>query len=159
MSCPFSVFFPLDKSGPWKYWRGNQRSTVTAVVSALSTVGQRELQQSLHVHLVEEFELRGQLMGFLPFGGELGALLVVVVVWQLLTCVWVPAKGPEAIKVDLVTHRRGQRVHQDASAQTLWRQLLGFPVTVNKRRERFKELVSLTHVDALKSGAALCYPT
>lgn len=101
----FCFFFPLDKSGPWKYWRGSQRSTVTAVLSSLSTVGQRELQQSLHVHLVEEFELCGQLMGFLPFGGELGALLVVVVVWQLLTCVGVPAKGPEAIKVDLVTHR------------------------------------------------------
>lgn len=56
------------------------------------------------MHLVEQFELSGQLMGFLPFGGELGALLVIIVVWKLLTCVWVPAKGPESIQVDLVAH-------------------------------------------------------
>lgn len=67
-------------------------------------MGQGELQQSLCMHLVEEFEFGGQLMGLLPFGGELGTLLVVVVVRQLLTCVWVPAKGPETVKVDLVTH-------------------------------------------------------
>lgn len=92
-----------------------------AAAVGLSTVGQRELQQSLRMHLVEESELSRQLMGLLPFGGELGALLVVVVVWQLLACVWVPAKGPEAVQVNLVAHGRRQRVHQDASAQALWR--------------------------------------
>ena len=55
-------------------------------------------------------------MGLLPFGGELGALLVVVMVRQLLTRVGVPAEGPEAKQVDLVTHGRRQSVHQDASA-------------------------------------------
>lgn len=56
------------------------------------------------MHLVEEFELGGQLVRLLPLGGELGALLVVVMVWQLLARVGVPAKGPEAVQVDLVTH-------------------------------------------------------
>lgn len=93
-------------------------------------MGEGELQQSLRMHLVEEFELGWQLMGLLPFGGELGALLVVVVVWQLLTRVGVPTKGPEAIQVDLVTHGGCQSVHQDAGAEALRRQLLGFPVAV-----------------------------
>lgn len=69
-------------------------------------------------------------MRLLPFGGELGALLVVVVVRQLLTSVGVPAEGPEAVEVDLVAHGGCQRVHQDASAQALRRQLLGFPIAV-----------------------------
>lgn len=98
-----------------------EESEEAAAAVSLSTVGQGELQQSLRVHLVEESELSGQLMGLLPFGGELGALLVVVVVWQLLACVWVPAKGPEAVQVDLVTHGGRQSVHQDASAQALRR--------------------------------------
>lgn len=93
-------------------------------------MGEGELQHPLCMHLVEESELCWQLMGLLPFGGELGALLVVVVVRQLLACVRVPAKGPEAIKVDLVTHGGSQRVHQDAGAQAFWRKLLGFPVAV-----------------------------
>lgn len=63
------------------------------------------------MHLVEEFELGRQLVRLLPLGRELGALLVVVVVWQLLARVRVPAKGPESIQVDLVAHGRGQRVH------------------------------------------------
>lgn len=92
-----------------------------AAAVGLSTVGQRELQQPLRMHLVEESELSRQLMGLLPFGGELGALLVVVVVWKLLACVWVPAKGPEAVQVNLVAHGGRQRVHQDASAQALRR--------------------------------------
>lgn len=102
-------------------------------VLALSTMGEGELQQSLCMHLVEEFELSWQLMGFLPFGGELGALLVIVVVRQLLTRVGVPAKGPETIKVDLVTHGGCQCVHQDPSAEALRRQLLGFPVAVEHK--------------------------
>lgn len=101
-----------------------------AAAAGLSAVGEGELQQSLCVHLVEEFELCGQLMGLLPFGGELGALLVIVVVRQLFACVRVPAKGPEAVQVDLVAHGGRQRVHQDAGAQAFRRQLLGFPVAV-----------------------------
>lgn len=57
------------------------------------------------MHLVEEFELSRQLVRLLPLGSELGALLVVVVVRQLLARVRVPAKGPEAVQVDLVAHR------------------------------------------------------
>lgn len=82
------------------------------------------------MHLIEEFELSRELMGLLPFGGELGALLVVVVVRQLLTRVRIPAKGPKAIQMDLVAHGGCQCVHQDASAQALRRQLLGFPVAI-----------------------------
>lgn len=104
-----------------------------ASVSALGTVGERELQQPLHVHLVEELELGGQLVGLLPLGGELGALLVVVVVRQLLTRVGVPAEGPKAVQVNLVAHGRCQRVHQYAGAQALRRQLLGFPVAVKNK--------------------------
>lgn len=81
-----------------------EEAKVPAVVLALSTVGEGELQKSLRMHLVEEFELGGQLMGLLPLGGELGALLVVVVVRQLLTRVGVPPEGPEAVQVDLVAH-------------------------------------------------------
>lgn len=73
------------------------------------------------MHLVQEFELSGQLVRLLPLGGELGTLLVVVVVWQLLARVGVPTKGPEAIQVDLVAHGGGQRVHQDARAQAFRR--------------------------------------
>lgn len=69
-------------------------------------------------------------MGLLPLGGELGALPVVVVVRQLLACVGVPAEGPEAVQVDLVAHGGRQRVHQDARAQALRRQPLGFPVAI-----------------------------
>lgn len=93
-------------------------------------MGEGELQQSFCVHLVEEFKLGWQLVGLLPLGGEFGALLVVVVVGELFACVRVPAKGPETVQVDLVTHGRSQRVHQNACAQALWRQLLGFPVAV-----------------------------
>lgn len=122
--------FPLpryrDTSGLWKRWRSLKK----LLQLPLSTVGEGELQQPLRMHLVEESELGGQLMGLLPFGGELGALLVVVVVRQLLARVRVPAKGPEAVQVDLVAHGGRQRVHQDAGAQALRRQLLGFPVAV-----------------------------
>ena len=70
------------------------------------------------MHPIEEFKFSRQLMGLLPFGGELGAFLVVVVVRQLLACVWVPAEGPKSVQVDLVAHGGCQCVHQDASAQT-----------------------------------------
>lgn len=117
----------------------------SAAGSARGAVGQRELQQSVCVHLVEEFELGGQLMGLLPLGGELGALAVVVVVRQLLARVGVPAKGPEAVQVNLVTHGGRQRVHQDARAQALWRQLLGFPVAVgyNEKTQVYRPISSL----------------
>lgn len=109
-----------------------EREGAAAAVD-LSTVGEGELQQSLRVHLVEEFELSGQLMRLLPFGGEFGALLVIVVVRQLLPRVWVPAKGPEAIQVDLVAHGGSQRVHQDACAEAFRRQLFGFPVAIEQK--------------------------
>lgn len=96
----------------------------------LCAVGEAELQHALPMHLVEQFELSGQLMGFLPFGGELGALLVIIVVGKFLACVRIPAKGPESIQVDPLTHRGSQCVHQDTRAEALWRQLLGFPVAV-----------------------------
>ena len=82
------------------------------------------------MHLVEQPKLGGQLVGLLPLGGELGALLVVVVVRELLVRVGVPSEGPEAVQVDLIAHGRGQRVHQDARAQPLRGQLLGLPVPV-----------------------------
>lgn len=104
-----------------------------AAAVGLSTVGEGELQQSVRVHLVEKFELSGQLMRLLPLGGEFGALLVIVVVWQLLARVRVPAKGPEAVQVDLVAHGGSQRVHQDACAEAFRRQLFGFPVAVEQK--------------------------
>lgn len=88
------------------------------------------------MHLVQEFKLGWQLVRLLPLGRELGALLIVVVVRQFLARVGVPAKGPEPVQVDLVAHGRGQRVHQDARAQAFWRQLLGFPVAVEQKRQR-----------------------
>ena len=88
------------------------------------------------MHLVEEFELGRQLMGLLPFGGKFGALLVIVVVWQLFTCVGIPAKGPKAIQMNLVTHGRCQCIHQDASAQALRRQPLGFPIAVKSKKKK-----------------------
>lgn len=105
-SCPHSCS-PLTLACGWA-GRGGRRS---AAVLVLSTVWEAKLQQPLHVHLVEEFEFSRKLMGFLPFGGELGTLLVVVVVRQLFTCVGVPAKRPEAIKMDLIAHGGCQRVH------------------------------------------------
>lgn len=102
-------------------------------LGGLRAVGEAELQHALPVHLVEQLELRGQLMGLLPFGGELGALLVVIVVGEFLACVWVPAEGPESIQVDALAHGGGQRVHQDTGAEALRRQLLGFPVAVEDK--------------------------
>lgn len=84
---------PCSYSGLWMCWM----SAPVAAVIPSSTVGEGELQKSFCMHLVEEFELSRQLMGLLPFGGELGSLLVIVVVWQLFTCVGVPAKGPKPI--------------------------------------------------------------
>lgn len=106
--------------------------------AGLCTVGQAELQQTFLMHLVEQFKLGWQLMGFLPFGGELGALLVIIVIREFLTCVWVPAKGPESIQVDLVTHGGSQSIHQDTGAEALWRQLLGFPVAVEHKHNTTK---------------------
>lgn len=105
---------------------------MSASAVALSTMGKTELQQSLCMHLVEEFELGRQLVRLLPLGGELGALLVVVVVRQFFSSVGIPAEGPESIQMNLIAHGGRQRVHQDPSAQTLRRQLLGFPVTTER---------------------------
>lgn len=85
------------------------------------------------MHLVEQLKLTGQLVGLLPLGGELGSFLVIVVVGQLLACVGIPAEGPEAIQMDLLTHGRGQSVHEDTSAQSLERQVLGLPISVGKK--------------------------
>lgn len=87
------------------------------------------------MHLEEQFELGGQLVRLLPLGGELGALLVVVVVRQLLPRVGIPAEGPESVQVDLITQGRGQREHEDPCAQPLRRQLLRFPVSADKQQD------------------------
>ena len=116
----------------------------------LGAVGEVEFQQPLGVHLVEQLELCGQLVGLLPLGGELGALLVVVVVGQLLARVGVPAERPEAIQVDLVAHGGGQRVHEDARAQPFGGQLLGLPVAGQEgERERGRSM-SLLHLKPVK---------
>lgn len=97
---------------------------------------QAEFQDALRVHFEEQFELGGQLVGLLPLGGELGSLLVIVMIRQLFAGIRVPAEGPEAVQMDLLAHRRGQREHQDASAQTLRRQMLGLPIPAD--REGFR---------------------
>ena len=89
-----------------------------------------ELGHTLPMHLVQQSELAGQLVGLLPLGGELCALLVIVVVGEVLARVGVPAERPEAVEVDLLAHGRGQRVHEDTSAKTLRGQVLGLPVSV-----------------------------
>ena len=88
------------------------------------------------MHLVEEFELTGQLVGRLPLGGELGPFLVVVMVGQILACVGVPAKGPEAVQMDLLAHGGGQRVHKDPRAQSLRRKVLRLPVSEREQKTR-----------------------
>lgn len=93
---------------------------------------QAEFDHPFPVQLVEQLKLAGQLVGLLPLGGEFGPLLVVVVVRQLLACVGVPAKGPEAIKVDLIAHGGGQRVHENSSTETFRRQVFSLPVSVKK---------------------------
>lgn len=74
------------------------------LIECLRAVRQAEFDHAFPVQLVEQLELAGQLVGFLPLSGEFGPFLVVVVVRQILACVGVPAKGPEAIEVDLVTY-------------------------------------------------------
>lgn len=83
------------------------------------------------MHLEQELELSRQLVRLLPLGGELGAFLVIVVVGQLLACIRVPAKRPEAVQVNLLTQGRGQSEHQDPCAQALRGQLLRLPVSAN----------------------------
>lgn len=89
------------------------------------------------MHLEEQFELGGQLVRLLPPGGELGALLVVVMVGQLFARVGVPAEGPESVQVHLFTQRRGQREHQDPCAQTLRGKLLRLPVPADSKSGHF----------------------
>lgn len=101
---------------------------------------QAEFGHTFPVQLVEQLELAGQLMRLLPLGGEFGPFLVVVVVRQLLARVGVPAKGPEAVKVDFVAHGGGQRVHEDPGAQTFGGEVLRLPVSVRKHRKQ--EVVS-----------------
>lgn len=72
------------------------------LIECLSAVRQAEFDHAFPVQLVEQLELAGQLVGLLPLSGEFGPFLVIVVVWQILARIGVPAKGPEAIEVDLV---------------------------------------------------------
>lgn len=99
----------------------------------LRAVRQAEFNHAFPVQLVEQLELAGQLVGLLPLGGEFGPFLVVVVVRQVLACVGVPAKGPEAIEMDLVTHGGGQRVHEDTGAETFGGEVFSLPVSVSKK--------------------------
>lgn len=98
-------------------------------------MGQTQFGDALPVQLVEQFELAGQLVSLLPLGGELGPFLVVVVVWQVFARVGVPAKGPEAVEVDLVAHGESQRVHEDTGAEAFGRQVLSLPVSVRETKE------------------------
>lgn len=94
---------------------------------------QGEFGQSFTVHPVEQLELCRQLVGLLPLGGELGSLLVVVVVGEVLPGVGVEAEGPEPVQVDLITYGRRQGVHEDACAQPLRGQVLVPPVPAKTR--------------------------
>lgn len=97
---------------------------------------QSEFGQSFTVHPVEQLELRRQLVGLLPLGRELGSLLVVVVVREVLPRVGVEAEGPEPVQVDLLTDGRGKGVHENTCAQPLGRQVLVLPVSVIKTQVR-----------------------
>lgn len=90
---------------------------------------QAEPDHAFPVQLVEQLELAGQLVGLLPLGGKFCPFLVIVVVGQVLARVGVPAKRPETIEVDLVTHCRCQRIHEDAGAEAFGGQVFGFPVS------------------------------
>lgn len=96
---------------------------------------QAELDHAFPVQLVQQLELAGQLVGLLPLSGEFGPFLVIVVVRQILARIGVPAKGPEAIEVDLVAYGRGQRVHEDPGAETFGREILSLPVSDRKKRQ------------------------
>lgn len=94
------------------------------------------------MQLVEQLELAGQLVGLLPLGGEFCPFLVVVVIGQVLACVGIPAEGPKAVEVDLVAHGRGQRVHEDSSAETFGGQVFGLPVSVRKKTGQSSKIAS-----------------
>ena len=100
----------------------------------LRAVRQAEFDHAFPVQLVEQLELAGQLVGLLPLGGEFGPFLVVVVVRQVLARVRVPAEGPEAVEMDLVAHGRGQRVHEDSSAETFGGEVFSLPVSVKEQK-------------------------
>lgn len=107
-----------------------------ALVACLAAVRQAEFNHTFPVQLVEQLELAGQLVGLLPLGSEFCPFLVIVVVRQVLTRIGVPAKGPEAVEMDLITHGRGQRVHEDSSAETFGGQVFGLPVSVRENTSR-----------------------
>lgn len=94
---------------------------------------QAELNHALPVQLVEQLELTGQLVRLLPLGGEFCPFFVVVVVGQVIACVGIPAEGPETVEVDLITHGRGQRVHEDSCAEAFGGKVFGLPVPVRKQ--------------------------
>lgn len=105
-------------------------------MQGLSAVCQAESNHTFPVQLVEQLELGGQLVGLLPLGGEFCPLLVIVVVRQFFACVGVPAERPKAVKVDFVTHGRGERVHEDSSAEAFGRQVFGLPVSAREQKEQ-----------------------
>lgn len=116
---------------------------------------QGEFGQSFTVHPVEQLELCRQLVGLLPLGGELGSLLVVVVVREVLPRVGVEAEGPESVQVDLVTYGRGQGVHQDPRAQPLRGQVLVPPVPGKARSSLRINLLRHHCSEATTSGPDL----
>lgn len=56
---------------------------------------------------------------------------VVVVVFDRFA-LWVKCKGPEAVKMDLLTETSGHRVHEETSGRTLYVDIVGQPVPVDK---------------------------
>lgn len=113
-----------------------------ALVECLTAVRQAEFNHTFPVQLVEQLELAGQLVGLLPLGSEFCPFLVIVVVRQVLTRIGVPAKGPEAVEMDLIAHGRGQRVHEDSSAETFGGQVFGLPVSVRENTSQSPKIRS-----------------
>lgn len=62
------------------------------------------------------------------------SIVVVVFDWFAL---WVELKGPEAVKMDLLTEAGGHRVHQEPSGWTLYVDIVGQPKPNEKRNLLF----------------------
>lgn len=58
---------------------------------------QRQLGEPFLIHSVQQLKLHRQLVGLLPFGGEFGSFLVIVMVWELFLRVGVKSKRPKSI--------------------------------------------------------------
>lgn len=63
----------------------------------------------------------------------LQSIVVVVFNWFAL---WVEGKGPEAVKMNLLTEASGHRVHEEASGRTLDVDIVGQPVPVDGEVQR-----------------------